>query len=283
MPRWERALVTGASAGIGAEFARLLARERTHLVLVARREDLLDTLAAELRTNAVEVEVISADLADRAELERVAERVARSERPIDLLINNAGISVVGAFHEQPLARHEQLVAVCALAPMVLTYSAIRAMAARGGRGSIINVSSVCGSGPIAGLASYSAAKGFVNNLSQAAAADLDGGDIVVTTVVPGPTRTDIDEIAGMPLDTGGAEVMDPREVARQSLDAAAQGRRHVIPGYVNRVRMVLTPRFTGGAFGRARNGLITRARRPSHLARRLLARLRGGGDRSSRA
>ena len=283
MPRWERALVTGASAGIGAEFARVLAGERTHLVLVARRQHLLDALAAELRANAVEVEVITADLSDRAQLERVAERVARPDAPIDLLINNAGISVIGPFHEQPLARHEELVAVCALAPMVLTHSAIRAMSARGRRGSIINVSSVCGSGPIAGLASYSAAKGFVNNLSQAAAADLDGSDVRVTTVVPGPTRTAIDEIAGTSLDTGGAEVMDAREVARQSLDAAAKGRRHVVPGYANRVRMALTPRFTGGAFGSARDGLITLARRPSHLARRLPARLGRGGDRSSGA
>ena len=157
------------------------------------------------------------------------------------------------------------------------------MSARGRRGSIINVSSVCGSGPIAGLASYSAAKGFVNNLSQAAATDLEGSDVKITTVLPGPTRTEIDEIAGAPVEAGGAELMDPREVARQSLDAAAQGRRHVVPGYVNRVRTVLTPRFTGGAFGRARNGLITLARRPSHLARRLLARLPRGGDRSSGA
>jgi short-subunit dehydrogenase len=283
MPRWDRALVTGASAGIGAEFARLLAHERTHLVLVARRQHLLEALAAELRANAVEVEVIKADLTDRNQLERVAQRLAHPDAPIDLLINNAGISVLGPFHEQPLSRHEELLAVCALAPMVLTHFAIQAMSARGGRGSIINVSSVCGSGPIAGLASYSGAKGFLNNLSQAAATDLDGSGVTITTVLPGPTRTQIDEIAGGSVETGGAELMDPREVARQSLDAAAQGRRHVVPGYVNRVRTLLTPRFTGGPFGKARDGFIARARRPSHLARRFLARLRGGGDPSSSA
>jgi short-subunit dehydrogenase len=212
-------------------------------------------------------------LADRAQLEVVAQRVARAESPIDLVINNAGLSVSGAFHEQPLTRHEELVAVCALAPMVLTHAAIRALSERSSRGNIVNVSSVCGSGPIRGLASYSAAKGFVNNLSQAAAADLDGGDIVVTTVIPGPTRTDINAVGGTPLETSGAEWMDPREVARQSLDAAANGRRHFVPGYVNRVRMALTPRFTGGAFGTARDAMIVVGRKPSHAARRLVARL----------
>ena len=274
MPRWERALVTGASSGIGAEFARVLAAERTNLVLVARRQELLDALADELRREGVEVEVIRADLADRVQLESVAERVARSDVPIDLLINNAGISVAGAFHEQPLARHEELLAVCALAPMVLTHAAIRAMSARTTPGNIVNVSSVCGSGPIAGLASYSAAKGFLNNLSQSAAADIVGGNVIVTTVVPGPTRTAINAVAGAPLDTSGAQWMDPRDVARQSLDAAAEGRRHFVLGLVNRVRTALTPRFTGGAFGTCRNVVIAFGRKPSHVARRLIARLR---------
>ena len=274
MSRWERALVTGASSGIGAEFARVLAAERTNLVLVARRKELLDALADELRSEGVEVEVIRADLADREQLEFVAARVARNDAPIELLINNAGIVVAGAFHEQPLARHEELVAVCAVAPMVLTHAAIRAMTARSTRGNIVNVSSVCGSGPAAGLASYSAAKGFLNNLSQSAAADIVGRNVIVTTVVPGPTRTEIDDLPGAPVDNSGAEVMDARDVAMQSLDAAAAGRRHFVPGFVNRVRTALTPRFTGGAFGTSRNAVITIARKPSHVARRLIARLR---------
>jgi short-subunit dehydrogenase len=157
--------------------------------------------------------------------------------------------------------------------MVLTHAAIRAMSARASRGHIVNVSSVCGSGPIAGLASYSAAKGFLNNLSQSAAVD-DGHSVIITTVMPGPTRTAIDDVPGAPVDNSGAEVMDPRAVAIQSLDAAAKGRRHYVPGFVNRVRTALTPRFTGGAFGTFRNGAIAIGRKPSHVARRLIARLR---------
>jgi uncharacterized protein len=274
MPRWQRALVTGASSGIGAEFARVLAAEGTNLVLVARRQELLDALADELRREGVEVEVIRADIANRAQLENVAERVRRIDAPIDLLINNAGVSVAGAFHEQPLARHEELLAVCALAPMVLTHAAIGAMSARPTQGNIVNVSSVCGSGPVAGLASYSGAKGFLNNLSQAAGADLVGGNVIVTTIVPGPTRTGINEVAGTPLDTSGAQWMDPRDVAVQSLDAAAEGRCHYVPGFVNRVRTALTPRFTGGAFGAFRNAMIAIGRKPSHVARRVITRLR---------
>ena len=272
MARWDRALVTGSSSGIGEQFARELADERTDLVLVARRRELLDALAAELRDKGVEVEVLCADLTDRGQLELVAQRIAQSDAPIDLVINNAGVSVAGSFHEQPLARHEELVAVCAVAPMVLTHVAIRAMSARPRRGNVVNVSSVCGSGPIAGLASYSAAKGFVNNLSQAAAADLGDAKVTVTTVIPGPTRTSINAAGGTPVDTSGAEWMDPRDVAQQSLDAAHRGCRHFVPGYVNRVRAALTPRFSGGAMGRGRDLLVTVGRKPSHLARRLLAR-----------
>ena len=98
--------------------------------------------------------------------------------------------------------------------------------------------------------------------------------MVVTTVVPGPTRTDINEASGAPADTSGAEWMDPREVARQSLDAADKGRQHFVPGYVDRVRNALTPRFTGGAFGACRNVMVALGRKPSHFARRLVARLR---------
>jgi short-subunit dehydrogenase len=274
MVRWQRALVTGASSGIGEQFARALAGEGTALVLVARRRELLDTLADELRPLGVAVEVLCADLADRAQLDVVAHRIAQLDAPIDLVVNNAGISLFGSFHEQPLARHEQLVAVNAVAPMVLTHAALRAMTSRKQRGNVINVSSVCGAGPIAGLASYSATKGFVNHLSQAAAADLAGREVTVTTVIPGPTRTAINDVAGTPLDTSGAEWMDPLVVARQSLDAAYRGVRHFVPGSVNRVRTALTPRFTGGPVGRGRAVLLAVGRTPSHVARRLLARLR---------
>lgn len=252
----------------------MLAEEHTDLVLVARRRDLLESLAVELRGEGIEVEVLCADLTDRAQLELVAQRIAQTDAPIDLVINNAGASVFGGFHEQPLARHEEVVAVCAIAPMVLTHAAIESMVRAQRRGNVINVSSVCGSGPITGLASYSAAKGFVNNLSQAAAADLDGERVTVTTVIPGPTRTSINDTAGTSVDTSGAEWMDPRAVARQSLDAAHRGSRHFVPGYVNRVRNALTPRFTGGALGRGRDLLVTIGRKPSHVARRLLARSR---------
>jgi short-subunit dehydrogenase len=271
VPRWQRALITGASSGIGEQFAQLLAEEGSDLVLVARREHLLHTLAERLRDAGIVVEVLCADLADRAQLDIVARRVLRSDSPIDLVVNNAGVSLAGRFHEQPLARHEELVAVCAIAPMVLTHAAMTAMSTRSIRGSILNVSSVCGSGPVAGLASYSAAKGFVNHLSQAAAADLGPGNVTITTVMPGPTRTAINDVGGTPLDTSGPEWMDPRDLARQSLDAADRGLRHFVPGYANRVRTALTPRFSGGVMARGRYLAMAVGRRSSHAARRLLA------------
>lgn len=242
VPRWQRALITGASSGIGEAFARELAEAGTHLVLVARRTDRLAQIADELRQHGIEIEILGADLSQRSQVQLVAARLADEADPIDLLINNAGSSVWGQFDQQPIEVHEELLAVLVTAPMVLTHAAASAMALRG-RGTILNISSTCGNGPVPQLASYGGAKAFINNFSQAVAAELGRSRVVVTTVVPGLTRTPIHEVSGQPIDTSSGAWMDPRSVARHALKAAAAGRRHVITGRRNRVESLFTPRY----------------------------------------
>jgi uncharacterized protein len=224
--QWERALVTGASEGIGEAFARELAGRGSHLVLVARRQERLERLGAELSLeHDVEVEVLAADLTDPGAVARVEERLEASERPIDLLVNNAGgATALGAFLErdrETLARDAYL---NALALLRLTHAAAQAMAGRG-NGNVINVSAGIAFYPLPGAAGYGAGKAFVNSLSEALDYELRDTGVRVTAVCPGFTRTGAQRRLGMNVEwVPRALWMDPADVAVAALRAAARGR-----------------------------------------------------------
>ena len=166
------ALVTGASSGIGAAFARRLAAAGSDLVVVARRRDRLEELAAELRTaHGVHVEALAADLTDPAELALVEARLGDPDRPIDLLVNNAGAGGHGAFAALPVDGVEAMVRLNLLAPVRLTSAALPAMVARGS-GGIVNVSSISGEQPIPFVATYAATKAFLTSLSESVHEEL---------------------------------------------------------------------------------------------------------------
>ena len=154
------ALVTGATAGIGLEFARQLAARGHDLVLVARDPARLESVADELRAAyAVEVEVLAADLADRARLARVEARLADPERPVDLLVNNAGFGLRHRFLDNDVEQEQEMLDVLVVAVMRLSHAALRAMTARG-RGGIVNVGSVAA---YLRRGTYSAAKAWVSS------------------------------------------------------------------------------------------------------------------------
>ena len=152
------ALVTGATAGIGRQFAEQLAAKGVDLVLVARDEARLAAVAGELSgRHGVAVEVLPADLSDRVQLERVAERLRDTARPVDLLVNNAGYSLGSRFVDSPVEAEEQLLDVLVRAVLVLSHAAATTMVGRG-RGQVINVSSVAG---LTASGTYAAAKSYV--------------------------------------------------------------------------------------------------------------------------
>ncbi len=181
------ALVTGASAGLGREFAEQLAGRGHDLVLVARDEARLQGVAATLReTHGVGVEVLVADLGDRDQTQRVADRVADLSRPVDLLVNNAGFGLGSGFVDGDLAESERALEVMVRAVLVLSHAAAGAMRVRG-HGAIVNVSSVAGfvvTGP------YSAIKSWVTVFSEGLAVELRGTGVTVTAVCPGLIRTE---------------------------------------------------------------------------------------------
>ncbi|MCL2467125.1 MAG: SDR family oxidoreductase [Micrococcales bacterium] len=188
------ALVTGASAGIGLEFAWQLATARHDLVLVARDRERLEHLAGQLRAAAgVRTEVLVADLSDRGDVDRVAARLAAAERPVGLLINNAGYAPALPFVDDDLASQEQALDVMVRVVMVLSHAAATAMRARG-RGAILNVGSVAG---LMATSAYSAHKAWVQTFTEALAVELDGTGVTATCLRPGLTRTEFHDRAGV--------------------------------------------------------------------------------------
>ncbi len=231
------ALVTGASSGIGAAIARQLAGRGHSLTLVARREERLRELAAELVDSAgVRVETIAADLAEDAERDRLAAEVERLGLAVEILVNGAGIGGVGDMHRDD---RERLVAMArlncdALLDLQARYSP--AMADRG-QGAIVNIASTAAFQPMPGNAAYAATKAFVLSLSEATHSELGESGVTVTVVCPGPVKTEFAEVAGI-TDAGERApefVWTPVEdVARAAVEGAERGKRVVVPGLLNR-------------------------------------------------
>lgn len=239
-PTWPVALVTGASSGIGRALARRLAGEGSHVVAVARDRERLDALAAEVRSAhpGVEVEVLVADLADltgSAGVAAVEARLADPERTVDLVVNNAGFGTYGPLVEADIETEQAEIAVNVTAVVRLTHAALRAMTARGS-GAVMNISSVAGLQATPGNATYGASKAFVASFGEAVAGELAGTGVTLTTVLPGFTRTEFQERAGI----GGREIperawMSAEDVATQALDATRAGKAWLVPGAVNKV------------------------------------------------
>src|SRR3954454_721344 len=222
------ALVTGASSGIGAEIARVLAGRGCDLTLVARREERLLTLADELRP-AVDVDVVAADLVAEAGIASVERRLA--ERPVDLLVNNAGVGTGGVFHQLPVEAELAEITLNVMALVRLTRAALPAMVAAG-HGGVLNVSSLAGDQPLRGSATYSATKSYVTTFSESLAAELRGTGVRVTVLKPGFTYTEMGGDEGPdPASFLGRHVwLQADEVARAAVDAVERGRLVSVPG-----------------------------------------------------
>lgn len=249
------ALVTGATAGIGREFATQLAARGHDLVLVARDTERLEALAEQLRHDrGIAVEVLPADLADRAALTTVATRIADPDRPVHILVNNAGFGLRQPFLTNDVATEENLLDVLCRAVLVLSHAAGRAMRERG-HGTIINVSSVAGW--VAG-GSYSAAKSWVTVFSEGLATELAGTGVTVTALCPGFTRTEFHERAHLRLDTiPDPFILEAPRLVRDALADADKGRIISVPGAAYKALRVVTqlaprPLVRLGRLGRKR-------------------------------
>jgi hypothetical protein len=240
------ALVTGASAGIGAEIARELARRGHGVILVARRKERLDELAAELSdAHGIRAETLGCDLSKAASRQRLPGRVESLGLDVEILINNAGFATGGPFAQADPERELEQVRVLVEAPVALTSAFLPAMVRRG-RGAILNVASTAGMQPLPYSAGYSAAKAYVLTFSEAIHQEVRGAGVTVTALAPGPVETEFWDQAGWQVMGGRSfEKAFPanakpsaRDVARAGIDGLASRRRVVVPGLPVRAGML---------------------------------------------
>lgn len=238
-PPKERALVTGASSGIGASLARQLAARGCALVLVARRAERLEALAAELRrAHGVEVRVAPSDLSAPGAAETLHQQLDGLQ--IDILVNNAGFGIQGQFLEQDLARIDEMVRLNVTSLLHLSWLVGRDMAARG-RGRILQVSSSVALIPSPYMSAYVGTKAAVMMFSETLWYELKRRGVQVTTLYPGITTTEFNDVAGSRTPAMVAlSILGPDEVAAAGLAGLFAGRRAVVPGLLNRLSTLLS-------------------------------------------
>jgi short-subunit dehydrogenase len=222
------ALVTGASSGIGEAMAELLGEAGVPTVVVARRRDRLDEIAARFD----HVEVLDADLTTADGLAAVVARVGDSALPIDLVVNNAGFGTSGDFHTLDVDRLDREVQLNIAALTRLSHAALASMIPRG-RGYLLNVSSVASFQPAPKLAVYAATKAYVTSLTESLHEEVRGTGVHVTALCPGLTRTEFQSVSNS--DSYASQYptfawLESREVAQAGLDDVAKGKALSVPG-----------------------------------------------------
>jgi uncharacterized protein len=224
-------LITGASAGLGAEFARQCAKRGERVILVARRTDRLEQLAAEIGG----AEIIVADLSEPGAGTRIVAEAITRDYWVETLINNAGFGLIGQFEELSLARQLEMIDLNVRTLTNLTYVALNDMRLRG-QGKILNVASTAAFQPGPKMAVYFATKAFVLSFTEALHEELKPHGIKVSCLCPGPTRTEFGEVAGF----GGNGMFDrvamnAAEVVEAGLAGLDKNRAVVVPGMVNKI------------------------------------------------
>jgi hypothetical protein len=234
----ETALVTGASSGIGTEYARILAARGCDLILVARRAEKLGQLAASLKSaHAIDAGVITHDLAVPHAADGLWEKIRNSGAKVDILVNNAGVGLAGEFAASDPKATEAMLELDVTALTMLCRHALPEMLQRG-HGRILNMASLTGcqgGGP--GMAAYYAAKSYVLSFTRGLAVELRGSGVTATALCPGTTRTEFDSASG----AGSLRLFrwlplaDARSVAEAGIEAMYAGRAVAVPGFVNKL------------------------------------------------
>jgi hypothetical protein len=238
------ALITGASAGIGAEIARELARRGHGVVLVARRKQRLNELADELSSEyGVRAETIASDLSKPASRSRIPGRITELGLEVEILVNNAGFATGGPFAESDPGRELEQVQVLVEAVVALTSAFLPGMVERG-RGAILNVASTAAMQPLPYAAGYSAAKAYVLTFSEAIHQEVSGQGVTVTALAPGPVETEFWEVAdwqvagGRSFEKAFPAKVSVEDVARAGVSGLDSGNRVVVPGLPMRAAML---------------------------------------------
>ena len=255
------AVVTGASAGLGATYARKLAERGFDLIVVARRQERLDELKDELEGQfGISVEPVVTDLADEETVARLATELGVRDN-IELLVNNAGFGVQGTFHQADLDKNLAMIRVHVLATVSLTHAVLPQMVARN-RGAVVNVSSLASFLTAPGAVSYCATKAYLNSFSKSVQAELQGTAVRIQALCPGFTYTEFHDVPDAKMDRSTIPRfmwMQADSVVEISLRSLKRGKVLCIPGLVNRIlawvmRSHLFDPFIRRAYGKRKKG-----------------------------
>jgi uncharacterized protein len=240
------ALVTGASSGIGATFAKELASRKMNLILVARSQDKLEQLATELATqHQIKTTVIVKDLTEPAAGQEVFEQIQAQGLIVDLLINNAGFGDYGAFGDRPLSKQLEMIQLNITVLLELTGLFLPLMQKRGS-GGIINISSVAGFQPVPYMSVYAATKAFVLNFSEALWAENKHTGVNILAVCPGATESEFHKRADFPDTFGGGDsssMASSEIVVKEALKAMDKKQSTIVTGGIANQLIVNIPRF----------------------------------------
>ncbi len=242
------ALVTGASSGIGAEFARQLAAKQNNLVLIARSEDKLQELAEQLRSkHGIQTYAIAQDLTEPQAGATIFEKIQHQGLRIDLLVNNAGFGDYGQFSDRPLEKQLGMIQLNVNVLVELTGLFLPAMKQRGD-GGIINISSIAGFQPFPKMSVYAATKAFVLNFTEALWAENRDTGVKILAVCPGPTESQFHEVAEFPVslmekNQKGMKLISNKVVVAEALKALERKQPNVVTGGFLNQFIVNLPRF----------------------------------------
>lgn len=256
----ERALITGASSGIGEALAAEFAADGFDLVLVARSEDKLKRLAAELKAeHGIKVRVEPADLSKPGSASALAKKLKQARLPLTAVVNNAGVLEHGNFIDIPATRHQQLIDLN-ISGLTAMLGAFLPGLVESGQGRVLNVASIAAFQPVPALATYAATKAFVLSLTESLSEELKGTGVTATALCPGVTDTNM--VSGAQAKSGhlaipGFMIGDVADVAREGFRACMKGEVICVPGLINQVS-TLTSRTTPKWLLRRVSGIVGR-------------------------
>lgn len=245
-----RAVITGASSGIGKEYAHQMAAMGADLVIAARRLDRLTALAETLQTQyQVRVECVQVDLSQPTSVETLFEKATEGGKEVTILINNAGLGRYGLFMDFPLADHRATMQVNAFAPTELTYLFVKHMLAHKKPSYITQVASIAAFQPVGYFTVYSSTKGYMMYFAETLAFELRNTAIRVMCLCPGGTHTEFFEHSGQKItSSGNATMMKSQDVVRSAIQAMLKGNTLFVPGLLNKLACFF-PRFLPRSLG----------------------------------
>ena len=231
-------LITGASSGIGRSFAKIFAKNGYNLFLIALEQELLESLAEELkRTYQIDVLILSIDLSSNGAAQKIVDFMNEHNWEAEIIINNAGFGCKGDFYRMPIHKIHEMIAVNMTALVELTRLLLPEMIRRN-YGKILNTASTAAFQPGPGMAVYFATKAFIASFSQALSSELSHTNITVTTLCPGPTKTNFAKLAGLynnPIHQGIVPILEADDVAECGYKMMMRGKRLVIVGLMNKI------------------------------------------------